>query len=369
MRSFYFAGGGTGGHIYPNIAVAEQITKFEPEARILFFCSQRSVDARVLGKSGFEFVELPMVPMSRKPMEMAELVFKFAASRKIVKSYIQKSGKSEKRVMVATGGFVSVPAVCAAKSCGIATALINIDSVAGRANRFIGRYAKEIFVQFERTRYCFKGLNVMVSGCPLREDFGRPDIEYARAALGIDGDKKVLLITGASSGSANINNVIGFLINRIDKFADSWEVIHLAGLAKSSLEQVWRFYHNVRIKHKVLGFYDNMSALLGVSDLVVGRAGAVSVAEYAASGTAAIVLPYPYHKDNHQKLNADELADAGGAVIVKDYCDAEQTGGALWPILCKLMSESETLERMKENSKKAARPKAAEMIAKKILDF
>lgn len=368
MKHIYFAGGGTGGHIYPAIAVAQELLRMEPACRITFFCSDRPIDSRILGKSGFCSIPLPVKGFSNNPMKLFSFLISLISAKKLIVQTML-SNRPQKAVLFSVGGFVSAPAVLAARKLKIPIAMLNIDAIGGKANKFLARYARDIFVQFEKTGRCF-GANcrkVTVTGCPLRSVFFNADKDAAVKALGLNPKKKILLVTGASGGAVNINNVTGYLLDRLESFAAEWQIVHLAGIAH--FDTVRAFYRQAKINHKVLDYFDDMPNLLAAADIVVGRAGAMSVAEFAASRTPAICLPYPYHADGHQRLNAQYLAEAGCGVIVNDLCDTEKTAELLWPVLCDLISSEQKRLRMKASCGKIVRPDAAAQIAQKLLSY
>ena len=382
--SFIFAGGGTGGHIYPAIAVAEQITKLQPTAKIRFLCSSRSIDAQILAKTGFDYTVLPAKGFSIRPGKMVSFCASFLKSYKVARGVLCESriprvvshcGKDA--VVIGVGGFVAAPVCLAAYKRRVPIALLNVDIVPGRANKIIGRWASEIFVQFEDTTGHFAGTKAKVSvvGCPLRSGFSNPQPQMVIEQLGLDKNKKVLLITGASSGAENINAAICSLLEKLDTFAGDWQIVHLTGV--SNFEKVKSRYGNAKISHKVLGYFDDMPDLLAAADLVVGRSGAVSVAEYAAAAVPSICIPYPYHKDKHQYLNARKLVDAGAAVIAEDvtprgvsHCglpDANERVERLWRELEELMKNDTKRREMKQNCRKIAQKDAALKIAELLL--
>jgi len=362
-RNFIFAGGGTGGHIYPAIAVAEQIVKLEPSARIRFFCSNRSIDTHILAKTGFEYTTLPAKGFSVTPTKILSFCTSFLKSYKIAG---QRISENKDTVVIGVGGFVAAPVCLAAHRQRVPIVLLNIDIVPGRANKIMARWASEIFVQFEDTRQYLAGTKAKIStvGCPLRSSFSNPQPQKAIEQLGLDKDKKILLVTGASSGAENINTAMCLLLEKLDTFADHWQIVHLTGV--SNFEKVRSRYSNAKIGHKVLGYFDDMPDLLTAADLVVGRSGAVSVAEYAAAAVPSICIPYPYHKDKHQYLNARKLADAGAAVIVDDLSDATDRAERLWQELEKLMKDEGKRQEMKQNCRKITRPDAASKIAERL---
>jgi UDP-N-acetylglucosamine--N-acetylmuramyl-(pentapeptide) pyrophosphoryl-undecaprenol N-acetylglucosamine transferase len=365
-RCFFFAGGGTGGHIYPAIAIAERIIKLEHKAKVHFFCSARDIDSQILSQTGFEYTSLPVCGFSTRPGKLIGFCTSFLESCRIAKRVIIESKSA---VVIGVGGFVSAPVCFAAHKLKVPIVLLNVDIVPGRANKIIARWADKIFVQFEDTRQYFakKGAKVDVVGCPLRIGFNNPEPEKAIEQLGLERGKKILLITGASSGSENINEAICSLLEKLDGFADDWQIVHLAG--RANFEDVQKRYVGVKINHKVLDYFDDMPNLLSAADLVVGRSGAVSVAEYAAANVPTICIPYPYHKDRHQYLNAGKLVEAGAAVIVDDLPQREDTALRLWVELEELMKDEKKRKKMAENCKAVANAKAASQIAEQMFSL
>jgi UDP-N-acetylglucosamine--N-acetylmuramyl-(pentapeptide) pyrophosphoryl-undecaprenol N-acetylglucosamine transferase len=363
-RSFFFAGGGTGGHIYPALAVAEKLTSLCPDARIHFFCSNRPIDSQILAQTGFAYTQLPAKGFSFRGL--ISFFKSFLESCRIAEKAI---AESKNVVVIGVGGFVAAPVCRAAYKLKTPLALINVDIVPGRANKLIARWADVIFLQFEDTaRYFRKGkTRINVVGCPLRSSFENLQPDKIKQQLGLDKSKKILLITGASSGSENINKTICSLLDKLGKFADSWQIVHLAG--RANFENVKSGYAAAQISHKVLDYCDNMPDLLAAADLAIGRSGAVSVAEYAAAGLPSICMPYPYHKDMHQYLNAGKLVEAGAAIIVDDVPDETDRAEWLWEELEELMRDDRVRLEMKKACTEIARKDAALKIAENLLSL
>ncbi len=362
-RSFFFAGGGTGGHIYPAIAVAEKIIEIQPNAKIHFFVSTRSIDARILTQTGFEYTALPAEGFSVRPGKLIGFCTSFFKSYRIAKRAI---AESREPIVIGVGGFVAAPVCFAAHKLKVPVELLNVDSVPGRANKIIARWADEIFVQFEETAECFarRGASVNVVGCPLRSGFGNPEPDKVMEQLGLE-NKKILLITGASSGSENINRAVCSLLEKLADFAEDWQIVHLTGAG--NYEEVRQMYAGTKIGHKVLDYFDDMPSLLSAADLVVGRSGAVSVAEYAAASVPSICMPYPYHKDRHQYLNAGKLVEAGAAVVIDDLPERKETAKWLAEELEELMKDEKKLKEMAKACEAIARLDAGLKIAERLL--
>jgi UDP-N-acetylglucosamine--N-acetylmuramyl-(pentapeptide) pyrophosphoryl-undecaprenol N-acetylglucosamine transferase len=365
-KSFFFAGGGTGGHLYPAIAVAEQLSILEPKAKILFFCSSRNIDQFILSQTGFEFSILPAKTFPSRPGQVIDFIKSFRQSYKTVAQEITKSKNS---VVIGLGGFASGPACLAAHRKKVPLALFNVDIIPGKANQIIARWASDIFVQFADTSKYFTKTkaNINVFGCPLRTSFLNPEPANAIEKVNLDKEKKTLLITGASSGSQSINEAVCLILDKLDQFANDWQIVHLSG--RNNLEQVLSLYEKAKISHKVLDYYNQMPDLLAAADLVVGRSGAVSVAEFAVASVPSICIPYPHHKDRQQYLNAGKLVEAGAAVIVEDLPDKKVFAENLWKELEVLMKDSQKRTQIADLCKSVARPNAGIEIAKKLIEI
>ncbi len=304
---------------------------------------------------------------------LGSLLRSYDTAKKTIVSAMRGAGAaSEKRaVVIGVGGFASVPAVLAAGRVGVPIAIVNVDIVPGRANKLLGRFARKIFVQFDDTAKHFGKAKdrVVVTGCPLRDGFARCNGEEAIEQFALDADKKTVVVTGASSGSLNINRAVARVLRELDAFAENWQVVHLTGSAANTRRQREES-SEVKIAYHLVDYYDDMPGLYGCADLIVGRAGAVSVAEFAASGTPAICLPYPYHKDRHQYLNAQKLVDAGAAVIVDDIPDDnDATAKLLGQRLKELMADDQRRARMAAAAKGVGNISAAAEIAGQLLRF
>jgi UDP-N-acetylglucosamine--N-acetylmuramyl-(pentapeptide) pyrophosphoryl-undecaprenol N-acetylglucosamine transferase len=280
---------------------------------------------------------------------------------------VRPQAENEAAVLVGVGGFVAAPACWAAHKLKIPVALLNIDSVPGRANKIIARWADEIFVQFKETSNYFAGCRAAINvvGCPLRSDFENPEPEKVKSNLNLDKNKRILLIAGGSSGAANINEAVCLLLERLAAFAGNWQIVHLTGV--NNYHKVEQQYAGAKISYRVLDYFDDMANLLAAAELVVGRSGAVSVAEYAAACVPSICMPYPYHKDMHQYRNASQLVEAGAGIIVDDLPDAKERADWLWEELEPLLKDEKKRQEMKKACGKIANKAAAIKIAEKLI--
>ncbi len=363
-HQFFFAGGGTGGHIYPALAVAERIREISFQSSVFFFCSERAIDQEILSKTTFPYETLPAGGLSLKPKALLNFCRSFWQSYKIARAVLHDKASP---VVVGIGGFIAAPVALAAHRLGIPVCLINVDIVPGKSNKLIARWANTVFVQFPDTADYFrkKQLEVVVSGCPLREEFQNPQPQQIIRELGLDPDKKILVITGASSGSMHINETICSLLDQLAAFKDTWQIVHLTG--HRHIESVRPMYQDSPIQTLVIDYCDRMADLLSAADLVIGRSGAVSIAEYTAAAVPLIAMPYPYHKDRHQYLNAEKLVKIGAAIIVDDLPDETDRRQWLWEELEPLMKDPAKLAQMKQAAESIQIGDAATQIAESLL--
>jgi len=362
-RSVFFAGGGTGGHIYPGLAVAEKIAQLDPDVSVHFFCSNRPIDFDILSQSGFAFTTLPATSPSLNPAKLLKFLRKFKQSSSIAK---ERLASAENSIVIGIGGFVSAPVCRTAYKLGIPVKLINVDIVPGCSNKLCARWANEVFLQFDETvqRFSKYDIRKTVTGCPLRKGFDSPNPEKIINELSLDKNKKTLLVTGASSGAKSINETIIALLDKLDAFTDSWQIVHLTG--KTQHNEVKEKYTAAKISNHVINYHDNMPDMLAAADLIIGRSGAVSIAEYAAAKVPVICMPYPHHRDRHQYLNAETLVNKGCAVVVDDLTDINERSNWLWEELEPLMKDENKLAELKNNCLNNITQNAAKTIAEII---
>jgi UDP-N-acetylglucosamine--N-acetylmuramyl-(pentapeptide) pyrophosphoryl-undecaprenol N-acetylglucosamine transferase len=314
---FVFAGGGTGGHIYPAIAVARAIREQVDDARFLFLGTKRPIDRRITETIDCEFVPQLLSGLSFAPWRMVKAYLDF---RRASTSCFERFVTDRPVTVVGTGGMAAAPAVREAYRVGIPTALFNPDAIPGKANRHMTSKTTCVFAQFEQTIAHFPHeIEVSVTGCPVRPEFHTARREEGITAFGLDPGLKTLLVTGASLGARTVNQAV---IANADFFAscDDWQVLHLTG--QSDFELVRTAYKATAAKRvQVVAYTEDMALAMAAADLIVSRAGASTLAEILAMGRASILMPYPFHRDLHQVANARCLADVGAAELVMDAID------------------------------------------------
>jgi UDP-N-acetylglucosamine--N-acetylmuramyl-(pentapeptide) pyrophosphoryl-undecaprenol N-acetylglucosamine transferase len=332
-----FAGGGTGGTVGPGVAIAERLRDLDPSLEIRFLVSDRPVDRLLLDPGEWPFDPTPARSPSVRPAAAWRFVRGWRGTRRIAAS---RFGDADRCRVVALGGFVAPPVVAEAVRRGVPVDLLNLDAVAGRANRWIAARAARVFTAVETDL----DLAAAPVGVPLRRAVlatASPDV--ARRGLGLAPDRRTLLVTGASQGARSIDRFMLDLLGDRPAMFDGWQVVHLAG---GDIDRISRAYADAGVAATVLPFLDTMGMAWSAADLAISRGGASSVAEIAASITPAIILPYPWHKDRHQARNAAPLEACGAVVVLDDPVSGDDAVARLRTTLGDLLAEPVRLDAM-----------------------
>ncbi len=319
-RAILFAGGGTGGHIYPNAAIVEALLAIRSDARPSFLVSHRSGDVAILERLGYPGTQSPVRPLPpiARPWRLVPFLL---AWRRAVASARALLEDQKIAAVVATGGFVSGPAIVAAARLGLPRALVNLDAVPGKANRRLVTSASKVFSVFASDH--LPGAEVI--GFPLRaasKGAGTPKQARAALDLGLDPDLPVLFVTGATHGAESIIQMMIAWCESAEwrPALDGWQVLHQCGAAAP--EALKRAYAAAGVRATVVAYLDKIGLAFRAADVVIARAGAGTVAEAWANGSPTVFLPNPYHHDHHQRRNAQPMADAGGALVLDDKIEA-----------------------------------------------
>lgn len=363
-----FAGGGTGGHVYPAVAIADALRTRLPGVRLEFFGTQRPLDRCILASTEMELIEQPIVALGRRPWHWPRFLLRFRRSTLLCRATFAKRSPA---IVVGTGGLGSVPAVREAARAGIPTALLNPDAIPGRANRILAGVVDVVFAQWSETIGHFERLgsvgkpSVRVTGCPVRQDFLSAERRAGLDRFGLRADRQTLLITGASQGARNINQAVLANLAFLKSVRQEWQIVHLTG--EGDFDAVTGAYRRGGVEAVILRFTEHMADALAAADLVIARAGASFLAEITAVGRASILMPYPYHRDQHQLANARCLARDSAARIVRDQIDASVNGPALREVLETLMADGGTRGMMADAARRMGQGKAAATIADHLL--
>jgi UDP-N-acetylglucosamine--N-acetylmuramyl-(pentapeptide) pyrophosphoryl-undecaprenol N-acetylglucosamine transferase len=358
------AGGGTGGHLYPGIAVAEALRAVMPEAKPVFLCTAREIDRVILEPTGFELIQQPIVPP--RLVDVLKFFLAYRETRDLVNRVL---GERKPAVVVGLGGYAAGVAVKFAARRKIPTVILNPDVIPGKANQYLMRYSKVICCQFEQSKPNIPAEHrekIRVTGCPIRKDILRfPARTEAAKALEVDPAKPTLVVTGASQGAVTVNEAMVSLVGSIN--LASWQILHLAG--RDHGEKVRRGYAEKNVAARVIDFTPDMADVWAVADLAISRSGASSCAELVACGVPSVLMPYPFHKDLHQRANAKVLADAGAAILVDDEKDARKNAEKLRPILEPLLGDGAKRKQMSATAKGLGKPEAAGAVAAAVREL
>jgi len=371
------AGGGTGGHLYPGLAVAAALQeRLGSRLSILWAATPRPVDKHLLAGFGEAYIPQPVQPMPRRISKIWPFI---RGWRESCKYWQQVFSQAQADAVLALGGYAAGPAAHVAARFGIPVALLNPDALPGLANRFLLKRAQCVFVQWPLPAKCAGRVRgrVLPLGCPIRNDLlGRTRVEAA-ARLGLDPARPTLVITGASLGAKTINDALLVLLDDPEfrtavagghpgQGAAPWQLLHLAGAEQAAAVGA-RYAGAAGVAYKVLDYCDDMASVWALADLAIARAGASTCAELTACGVPALLLPYPYHRDQHQRYNAAQLEQAGAAIIVDDLKEAAANAIAIKTRLLPLLYDTPLRQRMAQQARAAGKPDAAGTIADELL--
>jgi UDP-N-acetylglucosamine--N-acetylmuramyl-(pentapeptide) pyrophosphoryl-undecaprenol N-acetylglucosamine transferase len=362
--TIFLAGGGTGGHLYPGIAVAESLRQSVPQARCIFLCTQREIDRVILEPRGFEFIPQPIVPPRRTVAGLLRFWKGWRETRDLVRQLLRERRPA---AVLGLGGYAAGVAVRSAAGRAVPTAILNPDVIPGRANQFLMRRAASVCCQFPQTAEHVSPQQrdkLQVTGCPIRPDIrSLPPRQEAAGRLGLKPHLSTLLITGASQGAQTVNDAAITMLSNLT--LQGWQVLHLSG--REHAMSVRAGYRQRNVQVHVVDFTPAMADVWAVTDLAISRSGASTCAELTACGIPSILMPYPYHKDMHQRANAKVLADAGAAVLIDDEKDANQNKAKLQPVVESLLSDANKRRAMADAARTLGKPDAADAVAAIIM--
>jgi len=357
---YIFAGGGTGGHLYPGLAVAEEVVRAQPEAQVVFACSDQEIDRHILKPQPYAFVPQPVRPLPRRPGAVWGFLRTYAPSALQARQMV---ADLRPVAVLGLGGFAAGPVLCRAAKRGIRTGLLNPDAVPGKANRLLARRVDAIFTQYTLTAERFAARvrpKVRVVGCPVRAAFATAARDQAVAHFGLRSDRRTLFVNGGSLGAASVNEAVAYLAGDLAALSDTWQIVHVTGRSKLSAPPgAFAGLHVCRLE-----YCERMDLAYAVADLALSRAGASTTAELAATGTPAVLMPYPHHADQHQRLNASALADIGAAAVCDDAQDPVRNAEALRRVLLPILGQAKELERMRAAARRSHGPDAARRVAR-----
>ena len=360
-NTYIFAGGGTGGHLYPGIAVADELVKLDPEATIVFACSDRPGDRMILDPLGYVVVPQPVRPLTglKNPLGIFTFLRAWRKSKALAKMLLEDL---KPRAVFGLGGFAAGPVVSIATKKKIRCGLLNLDIVPGRANLYLADRVEKIFTQFEASTDYFPdnlSSRIQHTGCPIRSSICSVERQDGVKFFGINPKLSTLLVFGGSALAESLTQAFVELRNDLKEFQDTWNILLVIG--KQMLPEAKRAFENQNVM--ILEYCNRMDLAYSVADLTVCRGGAGTVAELTATKTPAVILPYPFHQDRQQYKNVSDLVINGSAIVVKDKCDPKINAESLRKQLLPILRNPSTLQQMKSSIQSQPFP-AAKTIAR-----
>ncbi|TRZ82049.1 MAG: undecaprenyldiphospho-muramoylpentapeptide beta-N-acetylglucosaminyltransferase [Sediminibacterium sp.] len=352
------AGGGTGGHIFPAVAVAQAIKALAPDAVILFVGALGKMEMEKVPQAGFEIKGITIAGFNR-----SQLLKNISLPWKLLKSFFQVSTifKSFKpNAVFGVGGYSSFPVLKYAQTKNIPTYIHESNAFAGKANTWLANNTIKIFTGTLGMEAFFPAAKILVTGNPIRKNIIEHSYtkETALQVFHLEVTKKTILVIGGSLGASSINKAIQ--ANLVVFFEKNIQLIWQTGKPNAEMyAQSAHNYENVFVH----SFLDNMSAAYAAADIVISRSGAMAVAEICITGKPAVFVPYPLAAEDHQTFNAMTLVNKNAATMVKD----KEVANDLIPTVLQLLGSEQQMQTMKNNIKAFAFTNADEIIAKEIL--
>ena len=350
------AGGGTGGHLFPGVAIAEEIRRRYRNPEILFVTGRRKMESEVLSRSGFHQVSIHVEGLKGRGLIKGMMVLlKMPYSLFQAISIIRKFSP---RLVLGVGGYSAGPICLAARMMGIPTAIHEQNSFPGLTNRLLCRIVDRVFISFEESKVHFAGGSIHLTGNPIRQEL-----------FVVKNHEKVnqrftILIVGGSQGARAINQAFLGALEILKNQGKDPMIIHQTG----EIDQPWVLeeYRKKGFEGEVISFIHDMAKAYQRADMVISRAGATTISELAALGKPSILIPYPYAANRHQDTNALILADLGGAELL--YQD-DLNGETLAALLIKYMDDRMALEEMGKQVLKIGRRDATRVIADQLAEM
>ncbi|AWB45365.1 undecaprenyldiphospho-muramoylpentapeptide beta-N-acetylglucosaminyltransferase [Paenibacillus sp. CAA11] len=360
------SGGGTGGHIYPALAVAEQIKAEYPEAEFLYIGGTRGLESGIVPKHQLRFEAIDITGFRRKlSLDNIKTVMRFLqgvrTSKKLLKEF-------KPDAVIGTGGYVCGPVVYAAAKLGIPSIIHEQNAVAGLTNRFLSKYVNTVAVSFQGMEQAFPGAKrIVYTGNPRATTVHRADPAKGFAALGLSSDNPVVLIVGGSRGAKAITEAMADMAPLVQQL----EKVHFVyvtgeGYYESTLATIKDKLGTVPHRLHVLPYIHNMPEVLAATQLVAGRAGASFLAEITSLGIPSILIPSPNVTNNHQEKNARRLEKAGAAKVL---LETELNGQTLFNAITDIMRQPERHAAMSQAARGLGEPEAAKLLMQEMLNL
>lgn len=356
------AGGGTGGHLFPGIAVAEEFLAQDSSNQVLFVGSERGLEAKLIPRLGYQLELISAAGIKGKGTlakfsGAMQLLYGYAQSRTILKQF-------KPDLVLGVGGYASLPMVMAAKGMEIPRFIHEQNALPGMANKFLSKFADKVFISLEESSRFFTAEKTILTGNPLRkqilESLSKDSNNMGTASE--KGDKFHLFIFGGSQGARPLNQVVPAAIALMQDKLEQVQIVHQTG--EADLSMVQDGYRQAGIKADVQPFIDDMAKQYQQADLIICRSGATTIAEITAVGRTCLFIPFPHAADDHQRKNAEALLKKNACVLM---LERNMTPENLATAIGDLMDDQEKLQQIAGNAAALGRTDAARLIVNEML--
>lgn len=373
-KTFLFAGGGTGGHLFPGIAVAQELRRRDASIHVVFVGSTRAIESTIFADQGLEHRTIPVEPLptlKRNP-------FRFVSGNwRALRAAAKVLNELQPVAVIGLGGFASAPLVWAASRRRIPVVLLEQNVIAGRTTRWLSRFADCVCVSFaEMQSQLTRAKRIVATGNPVREQIAalhgnglgemantNPLTPQSRG----ERARRSLLILGGSQGADTLNDAVIGALRQLRGAIDGWDFVHQTGPRQQ--DSVRQLYEQLGLQAVVEPFFHDMPERYSRASLAISRAGATTLAELACAGIPMILLPYPQAADNHQQANAQLFSDRNAAVVVNHTADPEGTVNELALVLKRLVDDANQRQLMSIAARSLAVPDAAKRIADVLVEM
>jgi UDP-N-acetylglucosamine--N-acetylmuramyl-(pentapeptide) pyrophosphoryl-undecaprenol N-acetylglucosamine transferase len=349
------AGGGTGGHLFPGLAVAEELKNRDDSTEVIFVGTEYGIEARVVPREGYpiKFLRaegLVGVSTVKKAKAIVTTFFSIADSYKIIQTV-------RPDIVIGVGGYASGAAMLTAYLMSIPTMILEQNSIPGLTNKILGRFVRAVCITYQESISFFPKAKTYLTGNPVRMQILKGDIESAYRLFSLERGLFTIFIFGGSSGAKSINMAIVNALNNMYDLKDKIQFLHQTGIR--DYENIRESYRKTGFKGTITPFIYQMGEAYAVADIVVSRAGATTLAELTALGKPAILIPYPYAAGQHQELNARKLLEMGAAKMIRD---SELKGESLANSIREMYTNETMRAEMQRNSRSVGRPEACSKV-------
>ncbi len=356
MGRFIIAGGGTGGHLFPGIAIARELEGRFDKTEILFAVGRKKMEAEILSSYGYPVSSIHVEGLKGRGWKkglavLVRLPTALFQSMAIIRGFSPD-------LVLGVGGYSAGPMCLVARFMGIPTAIHEQNSFPGLTNRLLSRFVDRVMISFEESRRHFGGDEIILTGNPVRQELFIDAGAEPRAGKGF-----TILVVGGSQGARAINEAFTEAMSHLKRKGRGLEVIHQTG--EMDYHRVLEDYRTKGLKGEVVPFIKDMSRAYQRAHMVISRAGASTISELAALGKPSILIPYPYSANQHQEVNARSLVQAGGAVMV---LQEDMSAVGLAEIITRYMDDRLALDRLGENARRVGRRDAAKVIVDQLVE-